>query len=404
LPGFHIRLGRALLHQPPDLPSESDVPLFYHLDKRTLRSEPVDQYPNSGYGGLQYRPTTTTTVVTKTTDPTNTSLMIFSTEGKHRVGRLQTITAKAYGAKGPGRAVICCWTQHLWLSQARGCDTAKRYPLQALTSDRPEDERADKKEVHIVINMGNYHRFFGTGIRKACLIDPVEVKTVLGCIVCGPVVSRNQCSASESLAFEMEKLYQEGIMFDETRSSVRLLWKNSELNFPNDFYMLKRWLEALERRLARKSSAVNVYPRQANTIRLQDMDNGVSERLKICSGRDRKGKMEPLGIEKDTSNGNHEERANTKITNSTGRRSQKEEGGFFDHLCNGIVYVCRVPKIVRRYNSSMGGVNTMDKLLFSCRSLQRSKNLFSNALLSSQLGDYTVNCIREVQPPCPFEF
>ncbi|KRY00307.1 PiggyBac transposable element-derived protein 3, partial [Trichinella pseudospiralis] len=64
----------------------------------------------------------------------------------------------------------------------------------------------------------------------------------------------------------------------------------------------------------------------------------------------------------------------------------------------------RVPKIVRRYNSSMGGVNTMDKLLFSCRSLQRSKNLFSNALLSSQLGDYTVNCIREVQPPCPFEF
>ncbi|KRY83995.1 hypothetical protein T4D_6641 [Trichinella pseudospiralis] len=54
----------------------------------------------------------------------------------------------------------------------------------------------------------------------------------------------------------MEKLYQEGIMFDETRSSVRLLWKNSELNLPNDFYMLKRWLEALERRLARKSSAV----------------------------------------------------------------------------------------------------------------------------------------------------
>ncbi|KRZ19798.1 hypothetical protein T4B_15396, partial [Trichinella pseudospiralis] len=218
------------------------------------------------------------------------------------------------------------------------------------------------------------------------------------------------------LAFEMEKLYQEGIMFDETRSSVRLLWKNSELNFPNDFYMLKRWLEALERRLARKSSAVNVYPRQANTIRLQDMDNGVSERLKICSGRDRKGKMEPLGIEKDTSNGNHEERANTKITNSTGRRSQKEEGGLvikLHHLVRRVQRYSqaqkkhikiRVPKIVRRYNSSMGGVNTMDKLLFSCRSLQRSKNLFSNALLSSQLGDYTVNCIREVQPPCPFEF
>ncbi|KRY84022.1 hypothetical protein T4D_4682 [Trichinella pseudospiralis] len=85
----------------------------------------------------KYRSATTTTVVTKTTDPTNTSLMIFSTEGKHRVGRLQTITAKAYGAKGPGRAVICCWTQHLWLSQARGCDTAKRYPLQALTSAMP---------------------------------------------------------------------------------------------------------------------------------------------------------------------------------------------------------------------------------------------------------------------------
>ncbi|KAL1239368.1 Bystin [Trichinella pseudospiralis] len=315
---------------PPDLPSESDVPLFYHLDKRTLRNHARASWnqQNAEFSQLHlyYQENffsvanlLISTRILGTVDYTTLEEESFSDNSSpdptSRSFQLrESIELAVYKRSRPRHMVPKDLEGH----QARCCDTAKRYPLQALTSDRPEDERADKKEVHIVINMGNYHRFFGTGIRKACLIDPVEVKTVLGCIVCGPVVSRNQCSAvkafhrsttyaiassifvchscSESLAFEMEKLYQEGIMFDETRSSVRLLWKNSELNFPNDFYMLKRWLEALERRLARKSSAVNVYPRQANTIRLQDMDNGVSERLKICSGRDRKGKMEPLGI------------------------------------------------------------------------------------------------------------
>ncbi|KRZ75017.1 hypothetical protein T10_13118 [Trichinella papuae] len=38
LPGFHIRLGHALLRQPPEGPSESGIPLFYDLDQRALRN------------------------------------------------------------------------------------------------------------------------------------------------------------------------------------------------------------------------------------------------------------------------------------------------------------------------------------------------------------------------------
>ncbi|KRX26744.1 PiggyBac transposable element-derived protein 3 [Trichinella nelsoni] len=99
---------------------------------------------------------------------------------------------------------------------------------------------------------------------------------------------------------------------------------------------------------------------------------------------------------------------------------KKKHRGFFDHVCNGTVYVCiwndnavvtlasnhlthhpvgsvqrysqsqkkhvkiRMPEIVRRYNTSMGGVDILDKLLSSYRPRLRSKkwwwNLFSNAL------------------------
>ncbi|KRY99483.1 PiggyBac transposable element-derived protein 3 [Trichinella zimbabwensis] len=99
---------------------------------------------------------------------------------------------------------------------------------------------------------------------------------------------------------------------------------------------------------------------------------------------------------------------------------KKKYRGFFDHVCNGTVYVCRwndnavvtlasnhlthhpigsvqrysqsqkkhvkirMPEIVRRYNTSMGGVDILDKLLSSYRPRLRSKkwwwNLFSNAL------------------------
>ncbi|KRX74693.1 PiggyBac transposable element-derived protein 3 [Trichinella sp. T6] len=99
---------------------------------------------------------------------------------------------------------------------------------------------------------------------------------------------------------------------------------------------------------------------------------------------------------------------------------KKKHRGFFDYVCNGTVYVCRwndnpvvtlasnhlthhpidsvqrysqsqkkhvkirMLEIVRRYNTSMGGVDILDKLLSSYRPRLRSKkrwwNLFPNAL------------------------
>ncbi|KRY23862.1 PiggyBac transposable element-derived protein 3 [Trichinella patagoniensis] len=90
---------------------------------------------------------------------------------------------------------------------------------------------------------------------------------------------------------------------------------------------------------------------------------------------------------------------------------KKKHRGFFDHVCNGTVYVCRwndnavvtlasnhlthhptgsvqrysqsqkkhvkirMPEILRRYNTSMGGVDISDKLLSSYRPRLKSKNL-----------------------------
>ncbi|KRX82826.1 PiggyBac transposable element-derived protein 3 [Trichinella sp. T6] len=87
---------------------------------------------------------------------------------------------------------------------------------------------------------------------------------------------------------------------------------------------------------------------------------------------------------------------------------KKKHRGFFDHVCNGTVYVCRwndnpvvtlasnhlthhpigsvqrysqsqkkhvkirMPEIVRRYNTSMGGVDILDKLLSTYKSRLRS--------------------------------
>ncbi|KRZ70592.1 hypothetical protein T10_1977 [Trichinella papuae] len=53
--------------------------------------------------------------------------------------------------------------------------------------------------------MDSYYRFLGIGIRKGGLSDPVAVKTVLGCIVCVPVVSRNQCSAVKAFHTSVEQ-------------------------------------------------------------------------------------------------------------------------------------------------------------------------------------------------------
>ncbi|KRY07850.1 PiggyBac transposable element-derived protein 3 [Trichinella patagoniensis] len=109
--------------------------------------------------------------------------------------------------------------------------------------------------------------------------------------------------------------------------------------------------------------------------------------------------------------------------------AKKKHRGFFDHVCNGTVYVCRwndnavvtlasnhlthhptgsvqrysqsqkkhvkirMPEILRRYNTSMGGVDISDKLLSSYRPRLKSKkfwwNLFSNALNLAAVSAWT---------------
>ncbi|KRX51928.1 PiggyBac transposable element-derived protein 3 [Trichinella sp. T9] len=183
--------------------------------------------------------------------------------------------------------------------------------------------------------------------------------------------------------------------------------------------------------------------------------NGYPYALKIYAGRDERKKNEPLGMkvieemisvleraEKHELHFNNFfasydllEKLSGKMIRATGtmRNSRtrkilimpvdevkKKHRGFFDHVCNGTVYVCRwndnaivtlasnhlthhpigsvqrysqlqkkhvkisMPQIVRRYNTSMGGVDILDKLLSSYRPRLRSKkwwfNLVSNAL------------------------
>ncbi|KRY84012.1 PiggyBac transposable element-derived protein 3, partial [Trichinella pseudospiralis] len=151
--------------------------------------------------------------------------------------------------------------------------------------------------------------------------------------------------------------------------------------------------------------------------------NGYPYALKIYAGRDEREKSEPLGmkvIEKMISvlerPEKHElyfnnffasynllEKLSGKMIRATGimRNSRtrkipimpvdevkKKHRGFFDHVCNGTVNVCRwhvdvnsqkkhvkirMPEIARRYNTSMGGVDILDELLSSYRPRLRSK-------------------------------
>ncbi|KRZ45896.1 PiggyBac transposable element-derived protein 3 [Trichinella pseudospiralis] len=140
--------------------------------------------------------------------------------------------------------------------------------------------------------------------------------------------------------------------------------------------------------------------------------NGYPYALKIYAGRDEREKSEPLGmkvIEKMISvlerPEKHElyfnnffasynllEKHSGKMIRATGtmRNSKtrkipimpveevkKKHRGFFDHVCNGTVnrysqsqkkhVKIRMPEIARRYNTSMGGVDILDKLLSSYR-------------------------------------
>ncbi|KRY27820.1 PiggyBac transposable element-derived protein 3, partial [Trichinella spiralis] len=121
---------------------------------------------------------------------------------------------------------------------------------------------------------------------------------------------------------------------------------------------------------------------------------------------------------------------------------KKKYRGFFDHVCNGTVYACRwndnavvtlasnhlthhpigsvqrysqsqqkhvkirMPEIVRRYNTSMGGVDILDKLLSSYRPRLRSKkwwwNLFSNALNRAVVAAWRLH--RELHQEMVVEF
>ncbi|KRY26864.1 hypothetical protein T01_389 [Trichinella spiralis] len=197
----------------------------------------------------------------------------------------------------------------LWLGRLDGSQNAERYPLEALTVPSLchripvskiltsewehlqffdpviDDESSD--EVHVVIGIDYYYRFLGDAIRRGKPGDPVAVETVLGWIICGPV---NPHPAPETVAafnavvelsvenllrrfleieemgvpfrsesdeVDPEKRFREGLSYDGTRYSVRLLWKNSWL--PDNFAVAKRCLETLERRMAREPSRRDVH-------------------------------------------------------------------------------------------------------------------------------------------------
>ncbi|KRZ83083.1 hypothetical protein T08_9840 [Trichinella sp. T8] len=199
----------------------------------------------------------------------------------------------------------------LWLGRLDGSQNAERYPLEALTVPSLchripvskiltsewehlqfldpviDDESSD--EVHVVIGIDYYYRFLGDAIRRGKPGDPVAVETVLGWIICGPV---NPHPAPETVAafnavvepkvedllrrfweieemgipfrsesdeVDPEKRFREGLSYDGTRYSVRLLWKNSGCWLPDNFAVAKRRLESLERRMAREPSRRDVH-------------------------------------------------------------------------------------------------------------------------------------------------
>ncbi|KRZ65021.1 PiggyBac transposable element-derived protein 3 [Trichinella papuae] len=80
---------------------------------------------------------------------------------------------------------------------------------------------------------------------------------------------------------------------------------------------------------------------------------------------------------------------NTQLPPYTTLSNNEKCPGYFEHACNGEiavekrVYVVE-PNIIRQYNQYMGGVDVMDKMLFSYQPKLRSRkwwwNLFSHAM------------------------
>ncbi|KRY64153.1 hypothetical protein T4A_722 [Trichinella pseudospiralis] len=151
----------------------------------------------------------------------------------------------------------------LWLGRLDGNRSAELFPLEALTVPSPTFDDKSSDEVHVVIGIDYYHRFLGDAIRRGKPGDPVAAETVLGWIICGPVNPRPvpksvatfsatvepQMEASgtsftgDSNELDQEKRFRDGLLYDGTRYSVRLLWKSSDWELPDNFAVAKSFLE-----------------------------------------------------------------------------------------------------------------------------------------------------------------
>ncbi|KRZ06678.1 hypothetical protein T4B_14036, partial [Trichinella pseudospiralis] len=167
------------------------------------------------------------------------------------------------------------------------------------------DDCPDSDQVDVVIGIDSYYRFLGNQIRRGGPEDPVAVESVLGWIICGPVIANPSSPVTTTLCVsvdqgidrtlrrfweieeigvgskgdpemsEQEKSFRDSLSFDGTRYSVRLLKKSGEMNLPNNFELARRRLEAVERRLAQDP----VRREQYASIFQDYLKNGWAERV-----------------------------------------------------------------------------------------------------------------------------
>ncbi|KRY26631.1 hypothetical protein T03_13399, partial [Trichinella britovi] len=192
-----------------------------------------------------------------------------ATRSSQWTSRLQTVRAVAYGEQGPGKRVTCLLDTasersfvrqdlasalglvgqtsplslvgiggilheipdaqlvKLWLGRADGRST-ERHPLQALTMPklcnnlcntrlrtddwehlRPlglaMDDCPDSDQVDVVIGIDSYYRFLGNQIRRGGPEDPVAVESVLGWIICGPVIANSSSPVTTTLCASVDQ-------------------------------------------------------------------------------------------------------------------------------------------------------------------------------------------------------